>query len=156
MTYGGRIMGMYPITYPITMWLWGYGVISLWGQWYYRRSILYPIYEFKNERGGTAYSASPDEPPLVLWYNGSRGYLQKNREGSHASKSGNGSEKHMFELETSPWRYPYRGSAISREDPCSTSQDSVISSFSRDIPPIHKDGFSRYGQVDKIDPVSMW
>ncbi|KAJ8953161.1 hypothetical protein NQ318_017189 [Aromia moschata] len=32
----------------------------------YRKLIFYPIYEFKNERGGTASSASPDEPPLVL------------------------------------------------------------------------------------------
>ncbi|KAJ8966087.1 hypothetical protein NQ317_000037 [Molorchus minor] len=66
----------------------------------------------------------------------------KNREETHTSRSGNESEKHNFELESSPWRLSSKENASSRDDnfPCSTSQESVIS-YSRDIPHIH--GFSR-------------
>ncbi|KAJ8969164.1 hypothetical protein NQ314_001905 [Rhamnusium bicolor] len=69
----------------------------------------------------------------------------KNRDETKTPKISKPPEKHLFELETSSWRYPYRENGGSRQDnfTLSISQNSVLSSLSREIPPVHRDRFSR-------------
>ncbi|XP_074032400.1 dual oxidase maturation factor 1 [Leptinotarsa decemlineata] len=61
----------------------------------------------------------------------------------------------QFHLEPSPWRYPYKENnnhKFSR----SPSPESIRSSFSRDVTPVHKDG-SRFSSPSvKLQSVSMW
>ncbi|XP_018563306.1 dual oxidase maturation factor 1 isoform X2 [Anoplophora glabripennis] len=83
----------------------------------------------------------------------------RNRDENSSPKSSKAG-KQTFELEASAWRYPYKdNNEFSRQDNFnrSMSHGSVISNLSRDVPPVHKEEFSRYGRYsEKMNPVSMW